>query len=102
MIASSMFRCQPRKSGYANHVTRDFFPRFLIIFFNPKNFLSGLLQLLFVKFFLYFVSIIIRYLIRWRIGILNLCYSKNLFSPSERVTFFKVFLFLRYSYFITI
>src|SRR6218665_157784 len=48
---------------------------------------------MFVKCPLYFFSIIIRYLVRWGIGILNLCYSKNLFSPSGRVTFSNVVFF---------
>src|SRR5688572_9927280 len=63
-------------------------------FFDPIYFLGSLLQLLFVESANYFFTIVIDYLVRHRIRILNTRYSKRLFTPSRSVPFFECILLL--------
>ena len=72
-----------------------------LVLFDSECILRRLLQLLFIKRFLCFLSIITSYFIcHWNCQ-LNLRNFKNLFRPSLRVTFIKCFRFLCYSNIIT-
>jgi len=85
-LIKSLFSTQELNDfGQPTHLTKDTFPRFLVIFFNPVNFLVRLLQFLLIKRTLNFIVIIIVYFIRRWVCVLNFRHCKHFLSLSRRV-----------------